>query len=920
MKSNTQPTQRTGTFYPGENAVHRIPQAPFRFLALVFFALVASLLVGCGGGGGNSAFTDRDGTPGPGEDPTLPLSATLVGGDTSLGQGGSTVYVVALSRAAPSDITLTVETTGAAGLEISPATIPAGARSTSFTVTADAGAAVGARQLLLVAGDDYTVGTPSSATVTVISAALADEFPEATLVGGNTSLSQGGTTSYAVTLDRAAPAEITVEVLTTGLAGLTVSPVVIPAGERSTSFTVTADVGAPVGTRQLLLVAGNEYVLGSPSSAAVTVVLATLPIVELAGGNTTLSPGGSTVYGVRLDQPASSAIDVVLSTVGDETAFVVAGSVTIPAGASSANFPVAAVAGAAVGSSIQLSVVPGAGYVVGDASNPCAGDQCPTVSVVADVLPQVTLSGGAGELSPGSSRTYTLVLNAPASEALSVNLVQSGDAGAFSVPGVVPIAAGASSASFTVDALSSAPLGASIQLSVVAGSRYTVGTPSSATLTVGEGLLPQVTLAGGDVSLAPGGSSRFGLILDRPAPAAGLRVDLVDFGSAGFNVPSQVVIPGGASAEIFEVEALISAPIGTSVTVQVAPGSGYVVGASASARITVTADDLPEVSLFGGPARLVPGGATTLAAVLEEPAPAGGLSLNFIVVDDSGAFQVAGGLPVTVAEGSFATTFEVEALTSAIPGQTAELILVGGSNYRPGSPSSVQLEVSFEALPIVSLLGADTQLEPRDADGTIRGVTTFALFLSEPLGEGLDVNFVLVGDAESFRINGEEFPFDDPLTIPAGEQSFVFQIEAISEREQDEARIALTGGSGYAVDTSESSYVLDISNVRLPLALLIPSLEVTADPLVVPVGETRQFTVQLEGDTRVFPGEPIEVNYVVIRDADAVSLPTFGEVFTIPFGQASVTFDVTRIAEGDADVILVGGQGYRTTGSTMEIR
>ena len=571
--------------------MHRIPQAPFRFLALVFFALVASLLVGCGGGGGNSAFTDRDGTPGPGEDPTLPLSATLVGGDTSLGQGGSTVYVVALSRAAPRDITLTVETTGAAGLEISPATIPAGARSTSFTVTADAGAAVGARQLLLVAGDDYTVGTPSSATVTVISAALADEFPEATLVGGNTSLSQGGTTSYAVTLDRAAPAEITVEVLMTGLAGLTVSPVVIPAGERSTSFTVTADVGAPVGTRQLLLVAGDEYVLGAPSSATVTVVSAALadefPAATLVGGNTSLSQGGETSYAVVLDRPAPAEITVEVLTTG--LAGLDVSPVVIPAGARSTSFTVTAGASAAEGAR-QLLLVAGDAYVLGTPSSA-------TVTVGPGTVPQASLVGGDSILSPGSSTVYAVVLNQPAAAAVAVSLSVVGDLGQFVVdPTVVVIPEEGSSATFTVSAEDSAALGAEVQVSLVAGTGYTVSSPSSATARVGGGIRPVVRIEGGNRTLAPGQTTFYALVVDQEAPVE-TTVSLLTVGDLDqFTVPSQVVIPAGAASENFDVTASPGASE-SDIQIFVVSGPDYLVGTPQSVSLDVSGVGDPAVSV-----------------------------------------------------------------------------------------------------------------------------------------------------------------------------------------------------------------------------------------------------------------------------------------------------------------------------------
>ena len=374
-----------------------------------------------------------------------------------------------------------VVTTGLAGLTVSPVVISENQRSASFTVTAAADAALGARQVLLVAGNDYVLGTPSSVTVTV--EAAVDQLPVVTLVGGNTTLAQGSATTYVVTLDRPAPADLPVQVVTTGLAGLTVSPVVISENQRSASFTVTAAANAALGARQVLLVAGNDYVLGTPSSVTVTVVTAAeaglLPLADLTGSSTTLLADGQTVLAVTLNEPQLGAVTVNLIATGDVSSFSVPASVTVDPGATTEPFEIRALADAQVGASIEVRLVPGTGYVLGD-NEP----RIFTVSSDPGTGAIVDLREFDATLRPGRVTTFAITLREPTAVELTVNLSTTGNVTQFEFPTQVVVPPNVTSVPFDVRALDSAQDASAIYIRLVAGSGYRIGVDGPITVTV----------------------------------------------------------------------------------------------------------------------------------------------------------------------------------------------------------------------------------------------------------------------------------------------------------------------------------------------------------------------------------------------------------------------------------------------------
>jgi len=158
-------------------------------------------------------------------------------------------------------------------------------------------------------------------------------------------------------------------------------------------------------------------------------------LATLSLSPSTLNAGTSSSGVVTSNQTAPSGGLVVALSSSDTTVATVPQSVTIPAGGSSASFPVSTSASAAT----QTATITGSGG--GVTQSAVLTSQGPRPSAVS--LNPSTVAGGAT-----STGTITLTQTAPAG-GMAVSL-SSTDTTVLTVPATVSVAAGASSASFTV--------------------------------------------------------------------------------------------------------------------------------------------------------------------------------------------------------------------------------------------------------------------------------------------------------------------------------------------------------------------------------------------------------------------------------------------------------------------------------------
>ena len=271
----------------------------------------------------------------------------------------------------------------------------------------------------------------------------------------------------------------------------------------------------------------------------------------------------------------------------------------------------------------------------------------PVMPVEQPVVPVVTIAGGDSPVTEGATASWTLSAAPAPTTALTVNLAwtQSGDF----LPGTrrqtvtIPVSGTATVSADTVDDGTDEPNG-SVTLSVAGGSGYSVGTPSTAIITVTDDgvALPAVTIrASSPTSIDEGATASWTLSV-APAPTTALTVNLAWTQSGDFLPGTRrqtVTIPssGTARVSVDTVDDGTDEPNG-SVTLRVAAGSGYTVGTPSTATVTVSDNDVPDpsdndvpdpaVSVQTRPPTTITEGATASWTLSADPAPTTELTVN----------------------------------------------------------------------------------------------------------------------------------------------------------------------------------------------------------------------------------------------------------------------------------------------------
>src|SRR6266576_2936252 len=355
--------------------------------------------------------------------------------------------------------------------------------------------------------------------------------------------------------------------------------------------------------------------------------------------------GGSPSMGtVTLSGPAPSGGAAVSLSSDNTTAATVPASVTVAAGASSATFTVST---SSVTASTSVNISASYAGVTKTASLTVQPQALPTLSSL--TLNPTSVTGG------GQTSTGTVTLSGPApSGGVAVSLSSSGTSTA-TVPASVTVAAGASSATFTV---STSAVTASTPVTISAS--Y-AGVTKTASLTVVSQALPNLSsLTLNPTSVTGGGQSSTGTVtLSGPALTGGAQV-LLSSNNGAASVPASVTIAAGASSATFTVSTS-AVTASTPVTI-----SASYAGVTKTASLTVLPQALPTLSsLTLNPTSVTGGSPSTGTVTLSGPAPAGGATVSL-----SSGNNAAATVPtsVIVAAGASSATFTVS--TSAVATST----------------------------------------------------------------------------------------------------------------------------------------------------------------------------------------------------------------------------------------------------------
>lgn len=450
-----------------------------------------------------------------------------------------------------------------------------------------------------------------------------------------------------VTLNGVAPSGGAVVTLSSDAAAASVpATVTVPAGTTNAFVSVTTQaVTEPTP-------ATITATLGESRSATLTVEPQGAPVKLLA---VSLDPpgvagGGASTGTVVIDRPAPSGGTSVPLRSSHAIATVPA-SVTVPAGATRATFPVTT---SAVTTSTEVTISGNLAFETLQAFL-TVSPSAPAISLSTLSVSPASLVGGSGNTATG---TVTLTAPAPSGGA---NVNVSRDSAAVFVPAWITVPAGATSATFTIG---TASVASSTVATLTAGYGSTTRT---ATLTVNPSTLASLTVS---PSTVKGGESSTGTVtLSAPAPSGGTVVALSDVGDVT-TIPASVTVSAGASAATFTIA---TQPVTSTFNANI---WARVDGVEKQALLVVEPSDastpasLSAVSV--SPASIVGGTSAQGTVTLTGGAPSGGTSVALTSSSGSASVPASVTVPAGASSVSFAiATTAVTATTSATIGATA---------------------------------------------------------------------------------------------------------------------------------------------------------------------------------------------------------------------------------------------------------
>ncbi len=520
---------------------------------------------------------------------------SLVATPSSVSGGNATQARVTLTQPAPAGGVTVKLASDMAGVE-TPASVVVPAGATDALVSPIATSPVGAA----------TVGTIRAALGTSWQQSSLGLFPllwghslgAETVVGGN------ATTGTVTLLNPAPPGGAVVTLVSADPAVVTLPPsVVIPAGGTGASFNITT---SPVSAATRVRIdsgygaesyhAPSLWLTVAPSGTATPAALAGLALTSAS-----IAGGAATTGTVTLTAPAPAGGATIRLSGSMEGQVVVPPSVTVPAGSTSASFPITAPsAPATYYVLIQASL--------GSTAGPQAklleirpGSAAPTL-LGFSVSPTDIVSGNS------TQGIVQLVTPAPAGGG-SVTLTSSNPA-VLQVPPTVSVPAGNNSTSFAITTSATSAF-TTVEVDASAG-----GVTKSAFINLAASpTAPSlVSLAIAPASVAGGTNATGTVALSSAAPSGGVSVTLATGNSSVAQVPPIVTVPAGQSQVSF---AVTTSPVAASTPVTLTAFSGSITRTS---TVTVTSASAPPsglaIALSGAPATIRRGQSFTATATV----------------------------------------------------------------------------------------------------------------------------------------------------------------------------------------------------------------------------------------------------------------------------------------------------------------
>jgi len=862
--------------------------------------------------------------------PTITIAATrptVAESDTGKGQ-----YTV--TRSAHTDVALTVNYivsgTATAGIDFvalpGSMTIPAGYSTGSILVTpledfmSDGDKTV----VVTITGSDwYKIGSPNSATVTI----LDSDLPTVTIAATVARVLEQGSENAQFSVTRVGPLSTAMVVnYTTGgtaISGVDYTApsgtVTIPAGSASAAFSIKPLWDKLYDGNQTLevrLAGSSVYNVGSPGSAAAVIVDQDIPTVTITAPVPTVLETGPGAGQFLVGYSGTTAVPVTVTYTVSGTAtsgvdFVsLPGTITIPAGSSSASMLVWPIDDGLPddAESVVVTLQSSSHYIVGSTSTA-------TVTIYEAGSPAVRIEAATPiAMEGGTAGQFIVYRSKMTTEALTVGYTIGGSAVAnqhyTALPGSVTIPVGAASTSITVQAIENAVYEGptTVFLTLLPSAHYDLGADTSATVTVADNDGPSIqleTIVSKTVGYETGPVAAQVMVYRPAGNTSGAVPVAYSIGGTATNgedyefLSGEIIIPDGQAKvyiDILPIDDNIDEPRET-VVLSLVQNGWYTLGWKKSDTVYIVDNDLPTVTISApddnaseegpnnGIFRLTRHGVLTSSLLVYYEV--GGTATN------GSRYARLNGSVTFYPEASSADIIVAPYNDSSYQGdETVTLTILPTDQYQAGSPSSATITISDNEQPTVAIAAPVASIFE---NGTDHGVFRVSRNGNSLMAPPLEVNFTVGGTA----INGVHYDvsFSESVIIPAGTAFVDLEIVPLNNETQDGTQtvvVTLAPGPGYTIGSAGNA-VVSILDDEMPSVSIVAADDLASENAT----DTGMFRISRTGDLSAAMEVTYKLSGTAVPDLHYTALPTS---VTIPAGENEVDLIVSAIDDQTAQL------------------
>ena len=649
-----------------------------------------------------------------------------------------------------------------------------------------------------------------------------------------------------------------------------------------------------------------------------------------------LSPAPATDITVRYTVSGSATSDSDFSALD--------GSVSVTSGTASVNIPVTITDDSVDDDDETIVLTLSAGgnfYTVGS-----TGVHTATITDNDDppADPVLTIAGGSA-VTEGTDASFTVTAtpNVSGTVALSYTVAQTGDFVAAGDIGTTSVSFTGGTGTITIATVgdSTDEANGSVTVTLNAGSGYTLSDTKTATVTVNDDDVPELTITAGS-AVTEGTAASF-TVSASPSASGSITVNYTvtqsgAFVAAGDLTAKTVSLSGGTKTITVPTVGDSTDEADGSVTVTLNAGSDYTLGSTNTATVNVSDDDPtpasgPTVSFASATSSRTESNATHNVAVSLNTAPASTITVNYTVAGTAMStgfndyLPLSGTVQVTSSDTSVNIPIYLQEDVANEPSETVILTLTTGTDYSLGSTKVHTLTITDDdPLPSEITLTVSPSTIAENVGGSGQFVNVRAT-MADNKTSAVDqtVNVTVTGSGGS-RVVGFSTQSDTKgtagntfsITIPkyTNTATHNFKIVPVNDQlDETDETITLSGtNTPSPITVSSATITLTDDDAPPPGS---PEISVTAGSDVTE-GSDASFTVT----ATPAPSAALTVNVAVTQSGEflsstgknikTVQIPSSGST-TVPVGTVD---DATDEDDGSVTLTVRGGRhGYTISGT-----